>query len=163
MLTTESSGQPVWSLQEGTVLMRRSLGQQLVEQSGDGMWLGEERIQRIFTNLWDDCGLNHRRTSVDTAGNQWEHFHDCVCVCVCVYACMLSHHQLSLTLCDPMDYSLPGSSVHGILQARILEWLSFPSPGDLPQPQIKPGLLHCRQILYHLSHQGNSPFMIIRR
>ena len=82
----------------------------------------------------------------------------CVCVCVCVYACMLSHHQLSLTLCDPMDYSLPGSSVHGILQARTLEWLSFPSPGDLPQLWIKPGLLHCRQILYHLSHQGNSPF-----
>ena len=30
--------------------------------------------------------------------------------------------QLCLTLCDPMDYSLPGSSVHGILQARILDW-----------------------------------------
>ena len=30
-----------------------------------------------------------------------------------------------------MDYSLPGSSVHGISQARILEWLPFPSPGDL--------------------------------
>ena len=30
--------------------------------------------------------------------------------------------QLCLTLCDPMDYNLPGSSVHGILQARILEW-----------------------------------------
>ena len=37
--------------------------------------------------------------------------------------------QLSLTLCDPMDCSPPGSSVHGILQARILEWLPFPSPG----------------------------------
>ena len=32
-----------------------------------------------------------------------------------------------LTLCDPMDYSLPRSPVHGILQARILEWLPFPS------------------------------------
>ena len=29
------------------------------------------------------------------------------------------------TLCDPMDYSLPGSSVHGILQARILEWATI--------------------------------------
>ena len=37
-----------------------------------------------------------------------------------------------------MDYSLPGSSVHGISQVRILEWLSFPSPGDLPGPGIKP-------------------------
>ena len=33
--------------------------------------------------------------------------------------------------------------------------LSFPSPGDLPDPVIEPGLCHCRQILYHLSHQGS--------
>ena len=39
--------------------------------------------------------------------------------------------QLCLTLCDPMDC--------GILQARILEWVPFPSPGDLPNPGIKPG------------------------
>ena len=36
--------------------------------------------------------------------------------------------QLCLTLRDFIDCSLPGSSVHGILQARILEWLPFPSP-----------------------------------
>ena len=41
------------------------------------------------------------------------------------------------TLCDPEDYSLPGSSVHGILQARILEWVTIPSPGDLPDPRIE--------------------------
>ena len=34
--------------------------------------------------------------------------------------------QLYLTLCNPMEYSLPGSSVHGILQARILEWVTIP-------------------------------------
>ena len=45
------------------------------------------------------------------------------------------------TLCDPMDYSPPGSSVRGILQARILEWLPCPSPGDLPNPGIKPASL----------------------
>ena len=37
-----------------------------------------------------------------------------------------------------MDCSLPSSSVHGILQARILEWAAIPSPGDLPDPGIKP-------------------------
>ena len=42
------------------------------------------------------------------------------------------------TPCNPMDYSPPGSSVHGILQARILEWVAMPSPGDLPNPEIKP-------------------------
>ena len=118
-----------------------------------------------------------------------------------------------------MDCSPPGSSVHGILQARTLDWLPFPSPGDLPDPGMEtacptsadgffttgppvkvsdshsvmsdslrphglysplnsagqntrvdglsllqaifptqgsiPGLLHCRWILYHLSHQGS--------
>ena len=37
-----------------------------------------------------------------------------------------------------MDCSLPGSSVHGILQARILEWVAFPSQGDLSDPRIEP-------------------------
>ena len=41
------------------------------------------------------------------------------------------------TLCDPIDCSPPGSSAHGILQARILGWL-FPSPGDLLNPGIEP-------------------------
>ena len=38
-----------------------------------------------------------------------------------------------------MDHSSPGSSVHGILQARILEWAPFPSPVDLSDPGIEPG------------------------
>ena len=46
--------------------------------------------------------------------------------------------QLCSTLCKPMDCSLPGSSVHGILQARILEWVAMPSSGDLPNPEIEP-------------------------
>ena len=37
-----------------------------------------------------------------------------------------------------MDCSLPGSSVHGILQARILEWVAVPFSEDLPKPGIKP-------------------------
>ena len=42
------------------------------------------------------------------------------------------------TICDPVDCSLPGSSVHGIFQAWILEWVLFPSPGDVPNPGIEP-------------------------
>ena len=63
--------------------------------------------------------------------------------------------QSCLTLCNPMDCSPPGSSVHVSLQARILEWVAMPPPGDLPDPGINPGLSHFRQILYHLSHQGS--------
>ena len=39
---------------------------------------------------------------------------------------------------DSIDCSLPGSLFHGILQARILEWVPCPSPGDLPKPGIEP-------------------------
>ena len=46
---------------------------------------------------------------------------------------MKSESQSCPTLCDPIDYA-----VHGVLQARILEWVAFPSPGDLPNPGIEP-------------------------
>ena len=58
-----------------------------------------------------------------------------VCVCACVYA------QLCLTLCDPINCRQPGSYVHGILQERILELVTISTPGDLPDPGIKPASL----------------------
>ena len=63
----------------------------------------------------------------------------CVCVCVCVWVT-----QLCLTPCDPMDCSLPGSSVHGICQARVLEWgaIAFsllPYTGPLILWSLTPG------------------------
>ena len=45
--------------------------------------------------------------------------------------------KLCPTLFDPKDYSLPGSSVHGISQVKILQWVAIPSPGDLTDPRIK--------------------------
>ena len=52
------------------------------------------------------------------------------------------------TLCDRVDCSPPGSSVHGILQARILEWVAISfSRGIFPTQGSNPGLLHCRQTL----------------
>ena len=50
-------------------------------------------------------------------------------------------HQSCPALCDPMDCSRPGSSVHGILQARIQEWVACPPPRDLPDPGIEPASL----------------------
>ena len=53
-----------------------------------------------------------------------------------------------------MDYSPPGSSVHGILQARIMEWVAYSLlQGFFLTHESNPGLLHCRQILFHLGHQ----------
>ena len=55
-----------------------------------------------------------------------------------------------------MHYSPQGFSTHEILQAELLEWVAIPiSRGDFPTQGLNPGLLHCRQILYPLSHQGS--------
>ena len=62
---------------------------------------------------------------------------------------------LCLILCNPMYCNPPGSSVCGILQTRLLEWIAVPSSRErifLTQ-ELNPGLLHCRQILYHLSYR----------
>ena len=62
----------------------------------------------------------------------------CVCVCECVRACTRS----CLTLCDPMDWSPPGSSVHEIFQARTLEWVAISSlQGIFPTQGSNPCLL----------------------
>ena len=52
--------------------------------------------------------------------------------------CALSHSVVSDS-CDPIDCSLPGSSVHAIFRARILDWVAIFSPGGLPDPGIEPG------------------------
>ena len=62
----------------------------------------------------------------------------------------------SLTLWDPMDCSLPGSSVHGIFQARVLEGVAISfSRGIFLTQGLNPGLLRCRRTLYPPSHQGS--------
>ena len=49
--------------------------------------------------------------------------------------------QLCLILCNPMDCSQSGFSIHGVLQARVLKWLALPPPGDLPDPGVEPASL----------------------
>ena len=64
--------------------------------------------------------------------------------------------QLCPTLCDPMNCSLPGSCIHGILQARILEQVAMPSSrGIFPTQGQNSDLMRCRQILYCMSHKGS--------
>ena len=68
--------------------------------------------------------------------------------------------QLCLTLCDPMDCSPPGSSVHGIFQARIMEWVAISFSGGSSWPRERVSWLLCigRRILY-LSHVGSHVYM----
>jgi len=72
------------------------------------------------------------------------------CYIMCMHAKSL---KSSPTLCNPIDCSLPGSSVHGILQARILKWVAMPFSRGSSQPrdQTRISYISCtgRQILYH--------------
>ena len=76
----------------------------------------------------------------------------CVSLPLCVCACVESI-QSGLTLCDPMDCSPPGSSVHGILQARILEWIAMPFSRGSSQPRDENSVSYVscigRRVLYH--------------
>ena len=69
--------------------------------------------------------------------------------------CMLSLQSWP-TLCDPLDHSPPVSSVHGILQARILEWVAMlcPPPWILPDLGIEPASLALQANSFPLSHWG---------
>ena len=62
-------------------------------------------------------------------------------------------------LCDPVDCSPPGSSVHGILQAKILEWVAMPSSrgSSWPRDQTCISYVSCigRRVLYHYQHLGS--------
>ena len=70
--------------------------------------------------------------------------------------CTVLSHSVASNSSQSHRLCLPGSSVHRILQARILEWVVIPfSSGIFLTQGLNPGLLHCRKILYCLSHQGS--------
>ena len=72
-----------------------------------------------------------------------------VCMCVLVT-------QSCQTLCNPMDHSSPGSSVHGILQARILQWIPMPSSRSSSQPRDQTRVSHMAGRLVTSEPQGKS-------
>ena len=76
---------------------------------------------------------------------------DAVTLCVVFCCCLVL--KLYPTLWDPMDCSLPGSSVHGILQVRTLEWVAMPSSRRTSQPKDRTSVSYVscfgRQVLYH--------------
>ena len=107
-------------------------------------------------NPWSENYIPHHAANKSSraATKKPTYCNEDLCVCVCVCVCVsesLSHAQL----CNPVDCSPPGSSVHRISQARVLEWVVFLLQGIFLTWGSKPDLLHCRWILYHLSHQGS--------
>ena len=93
--------------------------------------------------------VNSNNTRDDTCKSPRREPDVCVCVCVCV--CVRA--RSCLTLPDPMNCSAPGSTVHGVVQARILEWVAISSSrgSSKPRDQTRISFISCvgRWILYH--------------
>ena len=126
------------------------------------MSVGESDLPILF--------LHHLRTApvlilypVTLLNNQLFYYYYLFFVCVMeTLKVKMFVSQLYPTLCDFMDCSPPSSSVHGILHARILEWIAvFFSRGIFLTQGSNVSLLHHRQILYHLSHQGSPRLYIV--
>ena len=130
-------------------------------------------LQRIFPTQGSNLGLLHCRQILYHVSHQekqkWFDFLFCYRfsqvrpphprqevgvllpgVCVCVRACTVT--QSCLTLCGPMDCSLPGISGNGISQAGIMEWVA---PGGLTDPGINTSVLHWQAGYLLLSHLGS--------
>ena len=76
------------------------------------------------------------------------------CYCYCLVAILVANYFVTpwtVTCQTPLPTSFP--------RQEYWSGLPFPSPGDLPDPGIEPCLPHCRQTLYHLSHQGSPPYI----
>ena len=79
---------------------------------------------------------------------------DRVCVCVCVCVRVRARAQSCPALCDAMDRSSLGFSVHGILQARTVEWVAIPFSRRSSRPRDRTRIFCIgRQILYHCTTQ----------
>ena len=118
--------------------------------------LEEEMVTHSSIPAWkipwtEEPGRLHTVHGVWRVGQEWmtEHVH--------IYT-RVSISQSCLTLWDPLDCSLPGSSIHGIFQARILEWIaiSFSRGSSRPSHRIQVSLVAGALFtLYLLSYQGS--------
>ena len=140
------------------LLVQRSPKDYTLHHSLTGEWLGEEersnRNGLIYFGTFS-CGV--RRAQKILSLSLW----DCVITYSAINLVNTSWTQGLLpselesevsqscpTLCNPMDCSLPGSSIHGIFQARILEWVAVSfSRGIFSTQGLNLGLIHCRQTL----------------
>ena len=118
-----------------------------LECSVTGLW-GQACTQWVALPRQDSWACQwisdlHRRRRWTAVMASWS-------MCMCMLT-RFSHVQLFL--CEPMDCSPPGSSIHGILRTRILEWVAMPSSRASSQPRDQICISYvcciCRQVLYH--------------
>ena len=115
----------------------------------------------IFFGVYDTISSHQHSREASTLEKQMHHL-STVAICLCV----LSRFS-RVQLCDPMDCSPPGSSVHGILQAKILEWVAMPSSRGIFLTQGSNlclfCLLHWQSGSLPLGAPGKPSYRIIRK
>ena len=122
LATGESGGS------EGWVTLRRREQRWKCVPNGARIWTRDQRKKIHFS-------LCLCYSSTFSTHNDWVtelNWTECVCAVLCAKL-----PQLCPTLCDPMHRNPPGSSVHGVLQARILQWVAVPSSSGIANPGIK--------------------------
>ena len=104
------------------------------------------------SSLQGHCLLEETDATSKTLPSIYIYIYIYVCVCVCVYicTCMLSNFSC-VCLCNSMNHSPQGSSVHEILQARILEWIVMPSFRGSSQPRDRT----CVSYMYVFDNYGS--------
>ena len=133
-------------------------------------FMGSQSRTRLsdWTELKDSCKSRVEKTNnpLKNGKNLKRHFtkdtrwmsskHLIMCSVINYYCTHAKSLQLCPTLCDPMDYSPPGSSDHGILQAKLLEWvaISFSRGSSLSKDWTYVSCISCiaRWIIYHQFH-----------
>ena len=91
-------------------------------------------LQIINNNVFNYFTQRH----VDLKSGEFPNVYTCICCCLVSKLCP--------TLCNPMDCSLPGSSNHGLSQARIIEWIAISFPRESYQPSFEPKSPACISI-----------------
>ena len=101
----------------------------LIHKGGSNM----KQLQSVWFQLWHFRKDEIMKTGKRSMGYRKRRISRCVCVCVCVCSVTRS----CPILCNPVDWSPPGSSVYGIFQARVLEWvaISFSRGSSRPRDQ----------------------------
>ena len=112
---------------------RNIWGHQKLEETRKDSFLEPSEGTSLLTPWFSASGLRTVRESVSIVLSHlvcgtllWQPQETICLICLSSCVCVCSVAQLCTALCDPMDCSPPGSPVHGILQAKILEWVAMP-------------------------------------
>ena len=109
-----------------------------------------------------NAGLDEAQAGIEIAGRNTNNFRYADDITLMAESeelnSLLMKVKVKLLSCVRLLATPPGSSVHGIFQARVPEWVAISLLQEIfPTQGLNLGLMHCRQMLYHLSHQGRCP------